>query len=709
MRSLSAFVFVLPVLAQGLPPAPWALVYRGGDPQGTWWRQDEGFCRMVAGGDLSASTTDLRLVQRMARSGKGTPEPPWMLLDHRGEKVLEGAGGPSSREIQAFLDRSGYRSSWERREAFLREHPEHGEAWLDLAACGFRLAQLRLAHAESQGKIFQSRLQAGRKLEAGQRVLPRDEAEALAEAMFQEMADGLEGLLRVPEWTRGRNEFLSFAGLGAVAAGESPRVRSLAERMRPEMLEAWRQEPHRAAWIMGEGWVNLGTLLGTSKEFPFPSDLRPLPGRIWPSAALIEDLARPCLQRKDWSGLLALLQALPPGADPDSENWKDCCARNTAFAFLRALAQAGLERWEEAFQSLQEARRWAGSGWPRGNWAARMNAVLPAHDRGTQGNALFDLLTQAPEPDPTPPPVPEAFRLVRFGKAEWSGRWEALRFADPLVPWGPGELHWEFAAHIPPSLQQRYGWTAESRWALFRGESLRTSGLSCPSPRSLADALASEGSAKLQHLDACLSREPGHLDARRARFALVLPRMPQPVLEWNLAEDARRAWIPLEFGPKAAWHPDPKLWASAALKVLPELEAAIRRWPSRAEFWKAWVTWSAFHPRRPSVLDLAQRVDIWGPPSRWKAGLPKEVHEAIAEALRLRSAFGTMREWFQEGREGLGSFPREFRERQAWLEAAKPIFQYLREALQGLHRDREAAALDFEWRTYTRQAGLLPR
>jgi len=585
VRSLPAFVFVLPALAQSPVPAPWILIYPAGDQQGLEWQRDDGLCRLVAGGDLSVSTSDVRLVQRLIKGGKLVRESRWALVDLKGERALEGAANPGSVDIQAAMASAGYRTSWERRENFLRENPEHGEAWLDLARCGLRLAQLRLAFLESQGVIFESRRRPGQRLGAGKRGVKGIEAEALADRVFKELAEGLEGLLRVPEWTQGRADFLRLAELRAASAGESPRVRAIAERMRPEMLEAWRREPARARRVLGEGWINLGLLLGKTEDPKVP------------------------------------LELVPPPA----------------------------------------------------------------------------------------PPAPEVLRLVRFGKAEWWGCWEALRFAEPLVPWDPEELRWEFAAAVPPLLKQRQGWGDEPRWALFQGETLLASDLSCPSARSLADKLSMSGLTKLQRLEARILRDPTHLDARRERFALVLPRMSQPVLEWNLAEDARRAWIPLGFGPGAPWHPDPDLWANAALKVLPELEAALRRWPSQPELWKAWVSWAAFHPRHPSVLNMARQVEVWGPRGRWITALPVDVHEAVAEALRPQGGFEAMRQWFQEGREGLGPFPQNPADREAWVEAGKPIFHYLREALSGLRRETEAAALEREWSVYSRSVSLMRR
>ncbi len=522
----------------------------------------------------------------MRNAAKRPTDPlPWALLDSRGRKALEGRGVPPADKILETLAAAGYRTTWERREAFLREHPEQGEAWLDLAQCGFRLAQLRIANLEGQGTAFSSRLRSGQRSGYGSGDSAVTAVAVRADEIFKEMADGLEGLMRVPQWTRCRADFLRMGGLGPVGAGESPRVRGIAERMRPEMLEAWRREPKSARRILGEGWVNLGEFLGSGEGSQVPWELRPQP----------------------------------------------------------------------------------------------------------------------------PPPAFEPLRLVRFGKADWAGRWEALRFSVPLVPWGPEELRWESAAETTVLQRERLGWSEEPRWALFQGETMLASELACPSAQALAERLAMGGLTQLQRLDERLSRDPGNLDVRRERFSLQLSRMPQPVLEWNLAEDARLAWIPLPFRQEKAWHPDPDLWANAALKVLPELEEAIRHWPSQPAFWKAWVSWAAFHPRHPSVLNMAQQVELWGSKTRWIVGLPREVHEAVAEALRSQADFEAMRQWFQEARTGLGQFPQNLRDREAWMEAAQPIFGFLREALVKLHRDANVVALDREWQVFTRLTAPMRR
>jgi hypothetical protein len=106
-----------------------------------------------------------------------------------------------------------------------------------------------------------------------------------------------------------------------------------------------------------------------------------------------------------------------------------------------------------------------------------------------------------------------------------------------------------------------------------------------PEARALAGLLEGEGLTLLQRLQAVLAVQPEHLAARRARFELVIERMPDRRLEPILAQDAAKAMIALEFDPQSAWKPDLSLWGGAAQQVLPALEQAIRTWPNRTYLW----------------------------------------------------------------------------------------------------------------------------
>jgi hypothetical protein len=606
VRRHAAALFLSPALAIGLPAparedagppaipaapvpaeaqaAPWTLEWLAGEAFGSIWRDDDGFCRLAAGGDLAIRMPDPRFAAfRNAGRTSVFESSRWVLRDSRGRRTLEGVGQPSSSRILEALSAAGYRTSWARREAFLRENPEQCEAWLDAVLRGFRLAQFRVARLEGQGLILPSGPHAPAGLAPGQRRMAPSEMAAQMDACFAEMAEGLEGLLKVREWASGRPDFLWMRDLRGSGIGESPRMRKVLGRLRAEMLEAWRREPESARAIFGAGWVALGETLG--EDTALPDELRP-------------------------------------------------------------------------------------------------RSILPG---------------------------PEPLRLVCHAQAPWGEAWKDLQEAEALLPWTLDGLRWEWAAEIPVALRERHGWGQAPRWVLLRGEDAFASGEACPSPQHLADKLAAAGPARLQRLDAWIVRQPDSLDAHRKRFELLLPRMPIRNLEWSLAEDARRAWIPLTFGPEAAWRPDADLWAKAAQKVMPELEDALRRWPSSQEFWRAYVSWSAFHPQRPSALVLANRLVPWGSHRRWLAGLPLDVHRALADGWRSRGEFEAMRLWFRETRDGFGPFPEDPLEREAWVKAVQPVSDYLRAALVGLNRVSEVQSMDSEWQWFMRRTPAMRR
>jgi len=221
------------------------------------------------------------------------------------------------------------------------------------------------------------------------------------------------------------------------------------------------------------------------------------------------------------------------------------------------------------------------------------------------------------------------------------------------------------------------------------------SGEALPDPRLLALQLAADRQTKLHHLNKFIRTNPEHMDARRDRFALLLARMPSPALEPLLAEDAATAWIPPHFEPSDTWTPRVELWQTRATKVMPELEAALRRWPRSPKLWKAWIAWARCLPSPPSVHRMALSMEVLGSRPSWIAGLPKEIHTAVADELRGKSQFQAMRVWFEEAWEGnkknqLDAIP--FPEVSAAREEA--IFKGLADALSALKMKEALAELN---------------
>jgi hypothetical protein len=250
-------------------------------------------------------------------------------------------------------------------------------------------------------------------------------------------------------------------------------------------------------------------------------------------------------------------------------------------------------------------------------------------------------------------------------------------------------------------LSRQFQWAPGPRWALLRGDEFRATGATCPQAQALAAILEGEGPTRLHALQRILATQPDHAAAHRARFELLLQRMPDPRLEATLAQDAAAARIALPFAPTASWKPDPDLWAGAALAVLPQVEEELRSWPSRSALWNLWITWARFHPSRPSLLNLAQSLPYWYPQGDWRAGLPYQVQRAVAAELRLQGSFDAMRAWFRPAWDALDHRPLamlRLGERQWVMERRREeetaVFMPLRDALRALGCAEEQTELE---------------
>lgn len=315
---------------------------------------------------------------------------------------------------------------------------------------------------------------------------------------------------------------------------------------------------------------------------------------------------------------------------------------------------------------------------------------------------LFEHLARTQPVRPPRPALPAPLRVTLMGRPSWLVAWTTLRDAPEMALWSPGELRWEIAApSAHAQARGRFDWDARPRWALFQGETLLATGETCPTAPALAAVLAGHGAPMLERLGRLLAAHPDHLAARRARFERLLQRMPDRNLEPLLLEDARKAHLALPFGPKEGWRPDPDLWAGAAQDVLAELERVLRSWPRDGELWRAWISWSRFHPRQPSPVALAQGLPYWSPDADWRAALPMGVHLAVAGELRRKGDFQTMRTWFQAAWGGLDHRPlAELRPwertgmRSARLEAGTAIVTPLAEALRALGLQEQRLELE---------------
>jgi len=630
--------------------ARWALCLRPEDSSPAARAGDPVFQKLLTGGDFILEPLGAAAAQDLwNRRGWGAG-PHWLLLTPGGEEAGCGAGMPRGEEVLDAIHARGGQPRWEAREEFLREHPDQGEALMESLNQAFQLLRVRVADLDRAGKVqvpvWREGPQ-GRGAPAPSRIrLAGPQGEAMADELYGEVAGLLERILALPDWELEAGSLASH--LARWDVGQSSRMRRLCAQAARSLEQALRQEPYDPE--LAAFWVEAADAAGQPLDH-LEGLCVPVPGDVWPEAAMVSRFLDPSLRRRDWSGALKILSGLVPQGPPEPvtpRGWEDYCRLQGALNALRALALAGQGSRDLAGQALGEARHWAGR-----NGLREATVLGGAHLMGSAEDAMAwrRLLAQALDRGGDPPPMPTSeppLRLVVGGMPRWILEWAALRQAPELAPWSPSELRWEAADRLAHENQgARHGWAPGPRWALYRGEELRATGTACPGPRGLAALLENQGPPMLQRLQRLLEAQPDHLAARRERFDLLLRRMPDPRLEPVLAQDAARALVALEFEPSAPWLPDPGLWAQAAQQALPALEQTIRSWPNRAYLWRAWLSWAQFHPRKPSVLALAQATAFWSPGGDWRAWLPYEVQRAVAAELRRQGSYLAMREWFR--------------------------------------------------------------
>lgn len=622
--------------------------------------------RLTAGSDLFIEAVDGPFLDRVRAARDWGSGPHWILLDPDGKVLGEGRIPPSGAALRDHLGAMGRTPAWEALERFLEQHPDHGEALQQRMALAIRMARLRLSSLHAQG------LAEGVQVSSDPHwlaiILARAKAKdpAAAAGLAREVGETLRKLNQIPDAWRGNWLWLA-AWLDTQGLVDPDSFRSELDSFQEGVFETWRRNPHAGgAFRFGDGeegpslteiWMACENLRDANPRYADAFGLTPAPGRVWPSTDLLRTSAVRALIRGQAEDILGLLDGLD--AEPRGRNWEEWLTSRQTTCFWRTVALAQLGRWPEALTALQELRRWAGTWWS--NMARTMKSMSGASlsdgqivsvRPGGAPQSFLDLLAQ-PAPEPPSAPAPKPLRFLVWGHPSWAERWKDIRQAAPLADWGADELKDEAPTGADAIYLQRLGIPAAG-WAVFRGTAeLVVRGDGLPEPRALALRLTAVAPARLQALDAFIRQHPDHLDARRDRFALLRPRMPRPEFEDRLMEDAALAGIPLDFGPEAPWIRNVEGWRSRARRELPDLEAALRRWPGNAALWRQWMGWSAFLPSPPSALALAEGLAVFGSRSEWKARLPAATHKAIAAEFLRRRRFDEMADWFLEAWTGV--------------------------------------------------------
>ena len=648
------------------------------------------------------------LLLRLEAEGQLTlgaaPAPPglpdgtrWVLLNAQGDEGGRGNALPNGQTVVDFLRGQGHPPRWERREAFLREHPDQGEAREEAVSRAMSLAILKLRVKVQNVQIASTLDDPSRRFAFHWATYvftsPEPERrEEQADQLFGDLVLALEALHRVEGWQhRDGNWNLTYYDI--FGARHAPLFRKLCRDMVGDAEHLIQQGN---GGMVDTEWCLLSSL-GGNPPGTLPQGL-PLPGQLWPSPVLIHFGMAEFLQASDWDGALKFLAAAEaslPQEEQDPDHWAENRGSRAMVAFdkVMPLLQQGKEA--EALATLREALRLSGSMKILGETIGR--SFLEFYSPGLPLKLQAALKAPAQPDAPKPPPLP-ALRLTLNGRPPWLADWEKLPGAEAFLPWSPAELAW--VRGDPASAP---GWT------LTRGSELLAAGETCPKATALAGVLAAQGPTRLQKLDAILQAQPDHTAARLARVEALKARMPERRLEPRLAEDERalmpygctRLEPPLEFGPDAPWQPDPALWQWSALQVLPRLQSALERWPGSYYLWRAWLAWSRFHPARPSPVELARSLPIWPTREAWANGLGLPIHRSVSETLLARHDYQGLLEWLAPVWAAQDKTPaRDLSERaledgtlEARQELGDAVVKPLRQTLVALGRPEEAQDL----------------
>ncbi|WP_243315907.1 hypothetical protein [Geothrix paludis] len=701
------------------PRPPLSLLASKGLVTATYRASDEQLVRLVATYDLAAADLEGPSLDRVRAARNWDLGPHWILLDREGKVLDEGSVLPSGTKLRDHLVAAGGTPSWEALNRFLEQHPDHGEALQQRMAFACAMTRYRFRALRERGQADGVQISDDFRWPV---LIPARAKDPTATAgLAREVGETLRGLNQLPDAWRGNWVWLT-SWLDLLGSLDPDSIRSELGAFQDGIFEAWRSNPHSGSSFqlsdetgtlgLADVWMACDDLGNARSHLADACSLSPTPGRVWPSSDLLHRISARALQRGQARDLLAVLGGLE--ADPSQGvNQREWTVFRGAALYWRTVALAQLGRWPEASSSVQECRQEMGTFWGAVTGNLSHHFGPPAGDRsaepikpGQAPQSFLDLLTLPPL-DPPPVPASKPLRFLVWGSPAWKERWRELRQAQPLGDWGPDELREEAPTEADTAYLQRLGFPAVG-WAVFRGTAeLVSRGDGLPDPPALALHLASVAPSRLQVLDTFLRWHPEHLDARRERFDLLRPRTPSVAFEERLIEDAALAGVPLDFGPEAPWIRNVAGWQRRARRLLPELEAALHRWPGNAALWRQWVDWAAFLPAPPSTIALAESLPVFGSHSAWKAGLPAAAHKAIATEFLRGRRYEEMADWFLEAWRGV--LERTLESRTSPPPKAQSqdaaIYESLCAALKPLGRAGDLKAVDQAWIKVRRKAG----
>lgn len=691
------------------------------------WSTDETLLQLIVGGDVEVLALEGGRLDQIRAAREWGASPRWLALGRDGEVLGESATAPDGAQVKAWLLGTGLPATWDEQERFLRLHPEHGTTLSLRLFRSLRMARLRFRALEQAGAAEGVRLVPGTRWP---QLTPARILDSTSAAGWdREVAETLTRISRLPDAWRLGDELWLRSWLNFYGPVAGPDLQEGLPAFRDALLAAWRRYPDSggrevlpapSARVM-DGFVGLWMacsrcLSGQAERVPEVPDLAVGPGHVWPDAGLFRALASTASSSGRWDELLQALDRCPePGLAgiSSSQGWVEALDAQREAIFWRGVALAELGRWPEAVAALRALRESAGSGWEgmRGPLKAFYGADRKSARERTEPRpepveqAFLAVLDLPALPNVKPPALVPPLRFLVWGTPAWTKDWPTIRATGDLATYAPEELRKEEPTPADRDRMAAAGLPVRG-WAVFRGTTdILARGQDAPEPARLALQLQGASPSRIAGLDAFLRRHPDQLDARKDRYDLIRARMPLPALEARMREDAATAQLPLDFGPDAPWISDLDAWRAAARQVVPEVQAALARWPDRSFLWRAWVSWSAFLPQPPSVLGLAQSLPVLGPRARWAADLPAEVHRAVVRQGLEAGRIQELLDWFEaiwaevRTRTWERGIPKANRDQE------RAIFEAYRDALRAAGRPGDRADQEKAWASHVSRYG----
>jgi hypothetical protein len=557
--------------------------------------------------------------------------PRWGLGSPEGKLIQTWDREPTPQEVLSLMRSAGWTPFQERLEAFLREHPDQGEAQLALLRA--MVPMLLRSLKEVPG---------GAGAAAASDGTPATQW-TVDPALRAAFTDRLRKLMAVPGWVRQPGlRFVLNALLDNDDLAAAVLDADLRRDLREEAEEALRHTPSDP-----QLWALYANLCGPGDAPAAKALLMGLaapPGEAWPPAAAAVPMGGILGAAKDWSGLEALASwaagqvGLTPGARGSGLFARNPAGSWTALGLWAAWEQG---RHDEVFRSLEAQLKEPSPGLMqalgriRGSATEEERTRLADLFRGARG-----AFREAFRPAEPPPPL----RLAKVGEPAWAAAFGKLSQAPAFDAWGGDELAWGGVdGDAAKALARTLG---AAGWAALRGNEVLASGRDLPPPQALADQLRALAPPRLEAFGTFVKQHPEQEEARRARLGLLRSRMPHPRLEMQLLEEAKT--LRSAFGAGEDWTPTPDLWRAPAKRLVPELELQLRRWPSEGATWEAWVEWSTLLQAPPDPSDLLKRLPIFRM-REWMgvdAGpLPLEVASRVARKLKALGRWKDLEAW----------------------------------------------------------------